>query len=328
MPGFDFFDKIVKPFKKGVEPLMRRRSEDELVAAINERIPLQGEELLPPDAEKAQKRENEFKRLQRRLEYQFERTGVSTDEMLRYYDKPLYAVILLKYLEKYKKKTTQELKERLVAMGFALLQNNVWVLPPSRTPQGLNSQEDIKAWMRSGLTKALRKDYQYVMPFVAVVDMRKVVSERYRVVKPREGRTIFSIIDRKDLLPASYVYSYIKRKGFSLEGMIRGGDLIFLASAFADPETLEALKESQAYATSRIQKLMNTDGISLSYIADLHENELGGALEGNVKHPVDVARRLAIEAQYWERFLEGTPEQSARPEQPESKPEAAPPEQP
>ena len=127
------------------------------------------------------------------------------------------------------------------------------------------------------------------------------------------GRTIFSVIDQKDLLPASYVYSYMKKRGFSLEGFIRSGDLVFLASAFAEAETLQALKQSYAYATSRIQHLMNTDGISLSYVADLHERELGGALEGIVAHPVEVARRLSIEAQYWERFLDGTAEDQGAP---------------
>jgi hypothetical protein len=315
LPGFDLLDRFVKPFKKGVEPLMRRRSEDEIIAAVNDRIPAVEEPGAPEDADKAARREDDFRRVVRRLDYQFEAIGVTTDEMLRYYDKPLNAIILLRFLEKYKKKTTLEIRDRLISLGFALLQSNVWVLPPSRTPQDLKTQEDIKVWVRSKLTKALRKDYQYVMPFVAVVDMRKVVAERHMVVKQPEGRTIFSIMERKDLLPASYVYSYMKKKGFSLEGMIRGGDLIFLASAFADPETLSALKQSRAYATSRVQKLMNTDGISLSYIADLHEKELGGALEGIVPHPVDVARRLAIEAQYWERFLDGTPQDKGRDQQ-------------
>ena len=96
-----------------------------------------------------------------------------------------------------------------------------------------------------------------------------------------------------------------------MEEFIRSGDLVFLASAFADPETMESLKQNYAYTTSRIQKLMNTDGITLSYIADLHEKELGSALEGIVKHPVDVARRLSVEAKYWERLLSGTPKESA-----------------
>jgi len=309
LPGFDLFDRFVKPFKKSVEPLMRRRSEEEIIAAVNERIPVQEEPEAPAEADKAAKREDEFRRVIRRLEHQFEAMGVTTDEMLRYYDKPLNAIILLRFMEKYKKKTSLEIRDRLIGLGFVFLQSNVWVLPPSRTPPDLKTQEDIKLWVRSKLTKALRKDYQYVMPFVAVVDMRKVVAERHRVVKQPEGRTIFSIMNRKDLLPASYVYSYMKKKGFSLEGMIRSGDLIFLASAFADPETINALKQSQAYATSRIQKLMNTDGVSLSFIADLHEKELGGALDGIVKHPVDVARRLTVEARYWERFLEGAPQE-------------------
>lgn len=311
MPGFDLFDRFVKPFKKSVEPLMRKRSEDEIIAAVNDRIPGADGPELPPDADRAAKREDEYRRVVKRLEHQFEAVGTTTDEMLRYYDKPLNAIMLLRSLERHKKKNSMEIRDRLIALGFVALQSNVWVLPPSKTPQDLMTQEDIKSWVRSRLTKALRKDYQYVMPFVAVVDMRKVVAERHRVVKQREGRTIFSVVGRKDLLPASYVYSYMKKKGFSLEGMIRGGDLIFLASAFADPETMEALKQSEAYATSRIRKLMNTDGVTLSYIADLHEKELGGALDGIVPHPVDVARRLAIEAQYWERFLDRTPAVSA-----------------
>jgi hypothetical protein len=306
LPGFDLLDRFVKPFKKSVEPLMRKRSEEEIVGAINDRIPLEDEPTIPEDADKNAKREDDFRRLLRRLDHQVEALGVSTDEMLRYYDRPLNAIILLRTLEKHKKKASLEIRDRLIGLGFVLLHNNVWVLPPSRTPQDLRSQEDIKVWVRNRLTKALRKDYQYVMPFVAVVDMRKVIAERHRVVKQPEARTIFTVMDRKDLLPATYIFSYLKKKGFSLEEMIRSGDLIFLASAFADPETLEALKQSQAYATSRIQRLMNTDGISLSYIADLHEKELGSALDGIVQHPVDVASRLAIEARYWERFLDGT----------------------
>ena len=306
MPGLDIFDRLARPFKRGVQPRRSRRSEEEIVAAVIERIPIKGEPTPPADADKETKREDEFRRLIGRLEHQLAASGVSTDEMLRQSDGPLNAIILLRSMEKYKKRESQEIRDRLVKLGFVLLQGNVWVLPPSRTPAGLKTQEDIKVWVRTNLTKALRKDHQYVMPFVAVVDMRMVIGERYRVFRQAEGRTIFSIMKRNELLPSTYIYSYMKKKGFSLEEFIRSGDLVFLASAFADPDALEALKESYAYATSQIQKLMNTDGISLSYIADLHERELGGALDGIVKHPVDFARRMSIEARYWEHFLDGT----------------------
>ncbi|MDG7006970.1 MAG: hypothetical protein JRN06_01850 [Nitrososphaerota archaeon] len=316
MPGIDFFGRFAKPFRKTIGPLMRRPSEEDLIAAVIERIPIDGEPAVHPDADGEAKKEGEFRRLVRRLEHQFAASGVTTDEMLRYYDKPLNAVLLLRHMEKYKRKPSLEIRERLQELGFTLVHDNVWVLPPSRTPEGLNTQEDIKAWVRSKLTKSLRKDYQYVIPFIAVVDLRKVTAERYRVVKRPEARTIFSVIDQLDLLPPSYVYSYMKKKGFSLEEFIRSGDLIFLASAFADHETMDSLKQSYAFATERIQKLMNTDGVSLSYIADLHEKELGGALEGIIKHPVDFARRLSIEAQYWERLLSGTQGQVGGPENP------------
>lgn len=308
MVKFDLLDKFVKPFKRSVEPLMRKRSEDEVIAAVIDRIPVEEEPVVPDDADRSTKREDEFRRLVRRLEPQFAATGITTDEMLRYYDKPLNAIMLLKFLEKYKKKGSLAIRDRLINLGFVFLQNNVWVLPPARTPQDLKTQEDLKVWVRSTLTKALRKDYQYVMPFVALVDMKKVIAEKHRVVKQPEAKTIFTILQRKELLPASYIYGYMKRKGFSLEGMIRGGDLVFLASAFAGPEAMESLIEKKEEVTRRVRRLMDAEGLSLSYIADLHEKELGGALEGVLPHSLDVARRLGLEAQYWERFLDGESE--------------------
>ena len=187
MPGIDLFGRFAKPFRKTVGPLMRRPSEEDLIAAVVERIPMGGEPVIPPDADSGAKKEDEFRRLVRRLEHQLSASGVTTDEMLRHYDKPLNAVLVLRHLEKYKRKPSLEIRDRLAAAGFALVQDNVWVLPPSRTPAGLNTQEDIKMWVRSKLTKSLRKDYQYVIPFVAVVDLRKVTAERYRVVKRPEA---------------------------------------------------------------------------------------------------------------------------------------------
>jgi hypothetical protein len=301
---FDFLGRVVSPFRKGVGPLIKKRTEDEIMAAVIERIPVEEEPLLPEDADKSMKREDEIRRLLTRLEPLFKDSGITTDEMLRNYGRPLNAIVLLKFAERFKKKPSDTIKSRLVNLGFLHLQNNVWVLPPSRTPQDLKTQEDIKLWTRQTLTKSLTKDYQFVMPFVALVDLRKVVAEKHRVVKLPMGRTIFSIMDRKDLLPPSFIYDYMKRRGFSLEDMIRGSDIVFLASAFADPETLDVLREKKVEVNRQIRKLMGTDGLSLSYIADLHEKELASALKGFVQHPAEVAQRLGLEAQYWQRFIE------------------------
>lgn len=315
MARFDIFGKLAKPFRKSVEPLIRRTSEGEIIAAVIERLPIEGEAPLQDGADRVMTKEDEFRRLVRRLEPQLEALGITTDEMLRYYDRPLNAILLLKFTETYKKKPSQAIKDRLTGLGFLYLQNNVWVLPPSRTPQQMRTQEDIKVWLRQTITKSLRKDYQFVMPFVALVDMKKVVAEKHRVVKLPAGRTIFSIMDRRDLLPASYIFDYMKRKGFSLEGMIRGGDVVFLASAFADQKTLEVLKKNREQITGRIRQLMGTDGLSLSYLADLHERELASALKDYLPHPMEAAKRLGVEAKYWERFLGGEIE-SRGPEKP------------
>jgi hypothetical protein len=144
------------------------------------------------------------------------------------------------------------------------------------------------------------------MPFVALVDLRLAVAERFRVVKQPQARTIFSAFEVEELLPPGFIYGYMKQKGFSLEGMIRGGDPVFLASAFADLETMAGIRKNQYEVSRRLKRVMNVDRLSLNYMATLHENELGGALEGLVPRPLEAATGLGIEARYWERFLGGT----------------------
>jgi hypothetical protein len=297
-------DRIAKPFKKGTGS--PKPNEAEIISAVIERIPVVGEPVSFEEQELPARAEDEYVKLVRRLRPQLDAMGISREELIRNYDKPLYALLLLRFLEEYKKKPSLAIRDRLLGLGFRLLQNDVWVFPPSLTPQDLKTQADLKAWVRRNLTKSLRKNYQYVMPFVALVDLKMVVAERFRVVKQPQGRTVFSLFDVEDLLPASYIYGYMKQKGFTLEGMIRGGDPVFLASAFGDAETMAGVSKNQYEVSRRLRRVMNVDRLSLSYIATLHENELGEALAGLVPRPLEVATGLGIEARYWERFLDGT----------------------
>jgi hypothetical protein len=297
-------DRIAKPFKKGTGS--SRPNEGEIISAVIERIPVVGEPVSFEELDKPAKVEDEYVKLVRRLKPQLEAMGITKEELIRNYDMPLYALVLLRFLEEYKKKPSQAIGDRLAALGFRLLQNDVWVLAPSLTPQDLKTQADLKAWVRKALTRSLRKNYQYVMPFVALVDLRLAVAERFRVVKQPQGRTIFSVFEVEELLPARYIYGYMKQRGFSLEGMIRGGDPVFLASAFGDSVTTSGIRKNQYELSRRLKRVMNVERLSLSYMSTLHENELGAALEGLVPRPLEVATGLGIEARYWERFLDGT----------------------
>jgi hypothetical protein len=297
-------DRLSKPFRKGTgspKPI-----EEEIISAVIERVPVVGEPVTFEEQEQPAKVEDDYVKLVRRLKPQLEAMGVTKEELIRNYDRPLYALFLLRFLEEYKKMPSQVIRDRLVGLGFRMLQNDVWVFPPSLTPQDLKTQADLKAWVRRTLTKSLRKNHQYVMPFIALVDLKLAVAERFRVVKQPQGRTVFSLFEVEDLLPSRYIYGYMKQRGFSLEGMIRGGDPVFLASAFGDSETIAGIRKNQYEVIRRLRRVMNVDRLSLSYMATLHENELGGALEGLVPHPLEVATGLAVEARYWERFLDGT----------------------
>jgi hypothetical protein len=104
-------DRISKPFRKGAES--QRLSEDEIISAVIERIPMVGE---PIDfgEEQPQKGEDEYVRLVRRLKPQLEAMGITKEELIRNYGGPLYALLLLRYFEEYRKKPSLAIRDRLL----------------------------------------------------------------------------------------------------------------------------------------------------------------------------------------------------------------------
>ena len=87
------------------------------------------------------------------------------------------------------------LVERINEIGFKLIQNDVWVLPPGRTPQTVESEQELKLWVYENLVKKVDRELQFVMPFVTVIDLKKTVAERRRVRKKYASNTIFNIME-------------------------------------------------------------------------------------------------------------------------------------
>jgi hypothetical protein len=308
MGRFTFLDKFVEPFKKSVAPFTKRRSEQEIIAAVIERIHIAGEDAeLRDNSDKEQEKEEMYGKLIRRLKRQIKNAGISSDEIIRSHNGPISAIMLLRYAEKYKQKQSTILKDRINQFGFKYLQNGVWILPPSKTPQNLNSQDDLRLWFYQNLTKPIGKDLQFVLPFVALIDLKKVFAERKRIRKKAWSKTIFNIMEMEEMIPTSYIYEYLKRRKMSIEDVLRSGDIHLLASAFADASVISQLEESKDEIIRRLQQATGANKVLLDHIANLEVVEMTNVLNGLVSHAKDIAQRMIVEARYWERFLEGEP---------------------
>lgn len=304
-----FISDIVSRVRRRVEPLMKTKKRDEdLIRAVVERIPVEGEAVNRHSRELSKEDEYEelCRRLVTRLKDQIKAANITTEEVLRSYNGPVNCIMLLKFVEKYKtKREGTPLRDRIIAGGWRYLQGGVWVLPPVKTPRTLANQDDLKLWVYQNLIKPSGKDLQYVFPFVSIVDLKKTIGDKKRVLKKPMSNTIFNIMEVEEIVPSSAIYEYMKTKNLSIEQIIESGDITFLAKPFADEGTMPVLLENKEKITRRLQKIMEANDTSLHYIASLDAREFADALQGIIPHPADFAQRVIIEARYWEALLHG-----------------------
>jgi hypothetical protein len=304
-----FISNIVNRFRRRVEPLMKTKKRDEdIMRAVVDRIPMEGEAGNRHSREVSKEEEYEelCRRLVTRLKDQIKEANITTEEVLRSYNAPVNCIMLLKFVEKYKsKREGTPLRDRIIAGGWRYLQGGVWVLPPVKTPRTIANQDDLKLWIYQNLVKPSGKDLQYVFPFVSIVDLKKTIGDKKRVLKKPMSNTIFNVMEMEEIVPSSAIYEYLKAKNMSIEQIIESGDITFLAKAFADDSTMPVLLENKEKITRRLQKIMETTDVSLLYIASLDAKDFADALQGIIPHPADFAQRVIIEARYWEALLHG-----------------------
>jgi hypothetical protein len=304
---FRIFGRGRPPAKRRGEVLVVRRSEEEIITAVNDRIPVPGE----PDRESdgaspaSERREEDLRRLLRRLRPQIKRAGITPDEVIRTYEGPVNAIMLLRSVERSEGKKSTVLKERLARMGFKYLQDDVWVLPPALTPSGLGNQDDLKLWAYQNITKPLGKDVQFVLPFIALVDLKKVTAERRGIRKLPDARTLYSVLDLEDTVTASHIYGHMKKRNLGIVDVIVSGDLVFLASSFCDEPTMAVLEDSYEILLRKMQPGTASGEVSLASVANFDPAVLSRLLRNLVSHPKDTAQRSIVEAQFWMRFLSG-----------------------
>ncbi|MCL4355487.1 MAG: hypothetical protein JRM79_01445 [Nitrososphaerota archaeon] len=298
-----FFEKVRVPLGRLSGPGSPK--DEDLILAVISRIEVAGEDLSVPAT--FEDSDAVYKKLMVRLDWQLKNSGLTPEELIRSYPYEVRSLLLLKSYEKTKKKNDSTVfKDRLIEMGFKAVQPGVWVLPPTRTPQGLESQDAMRLWFRQNLAKKVTKSVDYVFPFIASVDLKKVISERRGIRKMPMARTLFAALSLEEVAPPSHLYAAMKAKGRSVKEIILTGDIPLLSSAFADEKELEAIKTNELEIGVRLRGATGLGAVNLEDLANLGPETLAKALEGFVPHPKDFGQRLIVEAQHWMRHLGGT----------------------
>lgn len=299
-----FFGRVRAPLSR-ISSSAGTPGEDELIPAVIQRIEVSGEDQIAPSG--AVDQEQVYGRLMRRLDWQLRNSGITVEELIRTFPHEVKALILFKSYEKSRrKKATATFRDRLVDMGFKPIQPGVWILPPTKTPAGLDSQESLRLWFRQNMAKQVPREVDYVFPFVASVDLKRVVSERKGIRKLPTARTLFGVLLPEEVVPPSHLYGTLKARGMSLKEIILAGDLSFLSSAFAQKEDLDGVHSNELEVQRRLRHATGASTINLEDIANLGGETVSSAFDGFVAHPKDFAQRLIVEAQYWMRFFGGT----------------------
>jgi len=283
----------------------QKLSEEEMLHAYLERVSVSPEEgtALRNAVDEQRRREEGFRIYIRRMKMTMKDALITEEDIIKSYPEPLKAILLMRFLEKQGEKNSVKLAEKINEAGLKFVQNDVWILPPSRTPQDLVSDQDLKQWVYENLTKTVYKKLQYVFPFIAIIDMRKVIAPRRGILRKYTGNTVFNVMELDEMVPPSYVYYYLKERNLGIEEVVRRGDMLFLASCINDPLAVSDLTEKRKQVVQRLFEATNKGSLSLEAIANLDEISLTKVFEGLVQHPDGVAHRLITESKYWERFL-------------------------
>lgn len=283
----------------------QKLSEEEILHTFLERVSLTGEEstAVHNATDEERRREEGFRIYIRRMKTAMKDALITDEDIIKSYPEPLKAILLMRFLEKQGEKRSVRLAEKINEAGLKFVQNDVWILPPSKTPQDLLTDQDLKQWVYENLTKTLYKKVQFVFPFIAIIDMRKVIAPRRGILRKYTGNTVFNVMELDEMVPPSYVYYYLKERSLGIEDVVRRGDLLFLASALKDQLAVSDIKEKRRQIVQRLFESLSKGSLSLEDISNIDGGALTKVLEGLVQHPDGVAQRLIIESKYWKRFL-------------------------
>lgn len=294
---FAFIDKILNVSLKNKEKTIIKKIIEKTPSWMEEHLRQREQEL-----QKMRKRERQLSKIILRLKSSIKDAGISVEEIIKHYDKPLNAILLYKFRERLKNKKVKYIPQKLIELGFKPLQNGIYILPPARMPKELNTTDELRKWMHQNVIAPIDGNLEYVFPFVAIIDLRKVFSEK-RAPENAWGKTIFGVLDLDEVFSPEIVWSYLMKRRVTIKELIKLGDFVFLATPSCSQDVVKKLDTSKAEIKKRLQKVLGKEEMMLDDIANMNIQQLSKVLKGVVKDENKTAKAIIREAVFWNNFL-------------------------
>jgi hypothetical protein len=266
-----------------------------LVDKLNERI-FELEEDNEGAQKKLEKGKKQFEKEKNRIIKSIERKGISTDKLIRKYDKPLNAILISYSSQKNenvngKIVTEKFLREELSRFGLKSLGGSDFLIPPSHVPKSIRTRLDLEKWFEHEILKG-----RYCkIKFLLLIDLNKNSFWKnylpYTQKKPFH-HTIGEVLSIDDIFTENQINK------IAISDIIKSGDILWLASSFLSEEESEIIQKNQ----HSIEKQLNNP--SLRIIGDdKYKNRLTEVLSEYIENAEEISQKIINEAKYWKKKL-------------------------
>ncbi len=267
-----------------------------LVVSLNKRIEkLENEKTGLSKSKEKEKRT--FESEKSRIIESLKRQGVSTDKLIREYDKPLNA-ILISYssqnvpTQNGGNKKEKFLRDELLRYDIISLGGSDFLIPPNNVPEDLKTSEDLQKWFEEEILKG-----RYCkVKFLTLIDLKSKVFWKNYLPYEQKRPMNFTIGEK---LSIDQVFTINDINQIALGDIIKKGDILWLATTFLSAEQQSVLRRNQLGIE---QALDNPSLIDMS--KDNFKPRLINVLNNYFESDVEeISTRIISEAKYWKNKL-------------------------
>ena len=234
-----------------------------------------------------------------------QKENISKEELIRSVDSSLKAVIFFKTWEDTENKRALFQKKVYPSLGIVNIRSGLAMLPPRSIPQEKSNKEIIK-WFIKKIVKEIPEDYEFSMPIISVIDIKK--SDSFKRLKPfrRFQKSFLDFIPINELVPTNVAMNFLhQKKHLSSRDIIEIPNLIFLIEDYLiSKEDYESIKKNNSKILSIIQKKVNSTELKTTDLATIEIESIKEALDKYVSDKDVIAERIKMNASFWKSYFE------------------------
>ena len=234
-----------------------------------------------------------------KINFTLKEENISTEKIIEELDTSINALLFMKTSEDIGLERKIIVKN-IDKLGFKHIDKGVYVLPPIKTPK-LKNNNEIDVWIKKNVLKGCPKNYEYIVEFASIIDLKKTHSKRNVSKYRKMGRTIFEVLSIDDILPVKEALKYLKfKKNISLFDIIELTSFSFLVEEYnCSKKDYESLKKNNENILNNIKRELDVTELKTTDLATVDNLILYKSLDDYVSKPLDIAKMIKENASFW-----------------------------